>query len=82
MGNICFADNHTERLGNFYPQLTTYEPAGSDIGPQKDNIFAAEFADNPYGPEAAADAWLVITKAANPSGFSCKEDYDSLLRRP
>ena len=80
VGYVCFNDNHTERLGNFYPQLTTFESANSSLGPQKDNIFAAEFEGNPNGNEAEADAWLVIARAANPNGTQISESYDKLLR--
>ena len=59
VGNICFNDNHMEQLGNFYPQLTTFEEAATLEGPQKDCIFAAEFT-HPNGNRAAADAWLVV----------------------
>ncbi len=69
VGNVCFNDNHMETLGNFYPQLTTFEPANTPLGPQKDNIFAAEFEDNPNGNEASADAWLVICRSAHSFGF-------------
>ena len=68
-----------ERLGNFYPQLTTFESANSSLGPQKDNIFAAEFEDNPSGTQAEADAWLVICRSANPDGIHISPVYDLLL---
>ncbi|MHC4415122.1 MAG: type II secretion system protein [Planctomycetota bacterium] len=79
VGNICFNDNHLEMLGSFYPQLTTYEPANSVLGPQKDNIFAAEFDDNPNGNEASADAWLVIARKAFADGHRIAVAYDKLL---
>lgn len=79
VGYVCFNDNHTERLGNFYPQLTTFESANSPLGPQKDNIFAAEFDDNPNGAQAEADAWLVICRSANPDGIHISPVYDLLL---
>jgi hypothetical protein len=79
VGNICFNDNHVEVLEHFYPQLTTFEPSNSDTGPQKDNIFAAEFDDHPNGPEAEADAWLVICRSAQPDGLSVAESFDKLL---
>ena len=60
VGNICFNDNHMEQLGNFYPQLTTYEDPYTLAPPAKDCIFAAEFT-HPNGARAAADAWLVIS---------------------
>ncbi len=76
VGNICFSDNHMEILENFYPQLTTYERAGGSLGPQKDNIFAAEF-DSPRGKEAAADAWLAV--ALTNDGDQVDETFDELL---
>ncbi len=79
VGYVCFNDNHTERLGNFYPQLTTFESASSQRGPQKDNIFAAEF-PHINGNEAEADAWLVIARSAHPNGLQISESYDYLLR--
>ncbi|MHC4413998.1 MAG: type II secretion system protein [Planctomycetota bacterium] len=79
VGNVCFNDNHMETLGNFFPQLTTFEPANSSQGPQKDNIFAAEFEDNPNGNEASSDAWLVIARAAHSNGHQVSETYDKLL---
>ncbi len=78
--NICFNDNHMERLGHFYPQLTTYEDPGTPQGPQKDNIFAAEF-EHPNGNRAAADAWLVVCILSDPKdGFWVTPVYDSLIQ--
>ncbi len=81
-GNICFNDNHTELLEHFFPQLTTYEPSNSSTGPQKDNIFAAEFDEenHPNGPEAVADAWLVICRSVLPNGDGVTEVFDKLLQ--
>ena len=76
VGNVGFNDNHVERLGHFFPQLTTYEEANSSLGPQKDNIFAAEFTGNPNGAEASADAWLVINISAHEDGHSVVPLYD------
>ncbi len=36
VGNICFNDNHMEQLGNFFPQLTTFEEAATLAGPLLD----------------------------------------------
>lgn len=66
VGNICFNDNHMEQLGNFYPQLTTYEDPYTLAPPEKDCIFAAEFT-HPQNPKAAADAWLVIAFLSDPN---------------
>ncbi len=75
VGNICFNDNHMEQLGNFFPQLTTFEEAATPEGPQKDCIFAAEF-EHPLGNAAAADAWLVVSIFANPTGDSVIAVFD------
>jgi hypothetical protein len=45
-------------------------------GPVPDNIFAAEF-PHPLGPEAAADAFLVICVGAD--AVSVEEVHDPLL---
>ncbi|MEE8154373.1 MAG: hypothetical protein V3T53_05380 [Phycisphaerales bacterium] len=60
VGNICFADNHTEMLDTFFPEGLTFDDGS---GAKLDNIFAAEF-DHPNGSQAAADAFLVICTAA------------------
>jgi prepilin-type N-terminal cleavage/methylation domain-containing protein len=79
VGNVCFSDNHTERIRNFYPSQTTYEPINGSTGPVKDNIFAAEFQDHPDGARAAPDAWLVISIYASQDGQWVLEQYDALL---
>ncbi len=75
VGTIAFADNHTETLRTFYPQLTAYQSSGSD-GAIKDNIFSADF-DHPHGPQAAADAFLCIYTGA--TQFTVDDVYDPLL---
>lgn len=75
VGNICFNDNHMEQLGNFYPQLTTFEDPFSLAPPAKDCIFAAEFT-HPENPKAAADAWLVISILATEDGLAVTPVYD------
>ncbi len=80
VGNICFADNHTEQVQNFFPALTTYEAINGAGGPVKDNIYAAEFEDHPTDPRAAPDAWLVISIFANNSGVWVAEQYDALIQ--
>ncbi|MCZ6850993.1 MAG: prepilin-type N-terminal cleavage/methylation domain-containing protein [Planctomycetota bacterium] len=75
VGNICFNDNHMEQLGNFYPQLTTFEDPYNFAPPAKDCIFAAEFT-HPENPKAAADAWLVISILATEDGFAVTPVYD------
>jgi hypothetical protein len=79
VGNICFADNHTDRIENFYPAQTTYEPINGSTGPVKDNIYAAEFEDHPQGARGAPDAWLVISIYASQDGNWVLEQYDALL---
>jgi prepilin-type N-terminal cleavage/methylation domain-containing protein len=77
-GNMCFNDNHTEVLKYFFPQLTTFEPANSSGGPQKDNIFSAEFTDHPNGAYAEADAFVIFMR---PSILcdSASPNWDKLL---
>ena len=75
VGNVIFADNHLERLENFYPLQTTYDPKDGS-GFQKDNIFAAEFDEFEPDGRAAPDAWLVISTVAAPDGDSVQADYD------
>ncbi len=76
VGNICFNDNHMESLGNFYPQLTTFEDPYTLEPPQKDCIFASEFT-HPNGHQAAADAWLVVSIFATSTGYSVIPVYDA-----
>jgi prepilin-type N-terminal cleavage/methylation domain-containing protein len=80
VGNICFNDNHAETLNTFYPGVTTYEPLDA-VSAVKDNIYRAEFNDydNLGGPQASADAWLVLSTAAASNGNSVTVVYDELL---
>ena len=78
IGNIVFADNHTDQIENFYPAQTTYEPIDGSSGPLKDNIFDYEF-EHPTDPRAASDAWLVISIFASFEGDWVLEQYDALL---
>ncbi len=75
VGTIAFADNHTETLQTFYPQLTAYQSPSRDRA-IKDNIFSADF-DHPHGPQAAADAFLCIYTGA--TQFTVDDVYDPLL---
>lgn len=72
VGNICFADNHTEILDTFFPEGLTFDDGS---GAKPDNIFAAEF-DHPNGNQAAADAFLVICTAA--TQYTVTDVYDPL----
>ncbi|MEE9296362.1 MAG: hypothetical protein V3W34_15565 [Phycisphaerae bacterium] len=72
VGNICFADNHTEILDTFFPEGLTFDDGS---GAKPDNIFAAEF-DHPNGNQAAADAFLVICTAA--TRYTVTDVYDPL----
>ncbi len=79
VGNICFMDNHVAgNLDNFYPQVTSYEPANG-TQEAKDNIFDAEFEDHVEHRHASADAFLVICTSADPSGFWVANHYDALI---
>ncbi len=72
VGNICFADNHTEILDTFFPEGLTFDDGS---GAKPDNIFAAEF-DHPNGNQAADDAFLVICTAA--TQYTVTDVYDPL----
>jgi prepilin-type N-terminal cleavage/methylation domain-containing protein len=75
-GNICFNDNHTETLNNFFPPQTTYEPLDGPA-PQPDNIFAAEFSDyDGANGEASGDAFLVICISS--TEMTVDQRYDPL----
>ena len=75
VGNVCFDDNHTERIENFYPPQTTFESSEEVGGPLKDNIFAAD-STHPMGPHAAADAFLAVYIAADQ--WSVEDVYDPI----
>ena len=79
VGNIVFADNHTDQILNFFPAQTTYEDLNAP-GPVKDNIFAAEFGLSPgdHDSIALADAFLVISVFASEDGRWVTVDYDAL----
>lgn len=76
-GNICFSDHHLEFVRTFFP-VTAPFALGAD-GNQGDNIFRADDDRHPGGPEAGADAWLVIVRSAHPDGNQVSETYDRLL---
>ena len=81
VGNVVFMDNHViSNLDNFYPQVTSYEPADG-TGEVKDNIFDCEFEDHLEHRHASADAFLVICTSADPNGFWVANRYDSLTER-
>ncbi len=82
IGNVVFADNHTDQIMNFFPAQTTFEDAEGEGGPVKDNIYRAEFGDEPDQNEskALADAWLVISKVADQSGDYVIESNDFPLQ--
>ncbi len=70
IGNIVFADNHTDQVMNFYPAQTTFEDPDGGGGPVKDNIYRAEFGPEPDEEEsmAMADAWMLIYTLADDGG--------------
>ena len=77
-GNICFNDNHTETLNNFFPSQTAYEPMNG-AAPEHDNIFAAEFTDfDAANGEASGDAFLVICTGSDDLGMTVEQVYDPL----
>jgi prepilin-type N-terminal cleavage/methylation domain-containing protein len=79
VGNICFADNHTGQIENFYPAQTTYEAIDSSGGPVKDNIFASEFGDSARDGMRLSDSFLVISIYASSDGQWVLPRYDHLL---
>jgi prepilin-type N-terminal cleavage/methylation domain-containing protein/prepilin-type processing-associated H-X9-DG protein len=68
VGNIAFADNHTETVQTFFPSLVTYEPNIPNGQLTRDNIFRGEFNDfggNPDGTYtnlASGDSFLAMTR--------------------
>jgi len=67
VGNLVFADNHTDIAQTFYPSLVSYEPQEANGQLEKDNIFAHEFTDFAGNGQQSGDCWLQMTKTA-PSG--------------
>jgi prepilin-type N-terminal cleavage/methylation domain-containing protein len=63
VGNIVFADNHTEVAETFYPSLVSYEPQTSDGRLTKDNIFNCEFFDLDDVGHLSGDAYLLMCLA-------------------
>ncbi len=81
VGNVCFADNHMERISNFFPALTTYEPINATSGPVKDNIYKAEFTDAGSHAHASGDAFLCVSIFATQNDpLQVFDTYDSLLQ--
>ena len=77
LGNIVFSDNHTETIENFFPTLTSYERIDSVSGAKKDNIFSFEN-DDPNGPMAGGDAWLVMSIEPH-TEYTASPIYDFLV---
>lgn len=79
VGNVCFADNHTDTIESFFPVLASHD-MGNNTGKKKDNIYSAEFPSGPTGDtkESAADAWLTITIAPH-TEFNVVPIWDPLL---
>ena len=76
VGNVVFADNHTETVSSFFPSLVTYEPNTTTGQLTRDNIFRGEFNDfngDPgatYGNLASGDAYLAITRSVSTDSTS------------
>jgi prepilin-type N-terminal cleavage/methylation domain-containing protein len=79
VGNLCFADNHTDTIESFFPVLASHD-MGNNTGKKKDNIFSAEFPSGPSGDtkESASDNWLTITLPVH-SEFNVNPIWDPLL---
>ena len=80
IGNICFSDNHTDQIENFYPAQTTYEATDSSDGPIKDNIFAAEFGQNFNEGRTLSDSWMNISIYASSNGDWVLDRHDALIQ--
>ncbi len=78
VGHVCFNDNHTDTLNNFYAPLCVYYPQNA-IAQTRDNIYAAEFNDYPsFGSfQGSNDAWMGMSTAATANG--CTARWDALL---
>jgi hypothetical protein len=81
VGNVVFADNHTDTINNFFPTQVSYLPQNA-IAIQKDNIFSnweqqAGTTDFPPSGEASKDIWLVCAVAATQNDVD--EVYDELV---
>jgi prepilin-type N-terminal cleavage/methylation domain-containing protein len=67
VGNVVFADNHTERQSSFFPSLVSYEPNVPMGQLTRDNIFRAEFNDfggnagGTFGNLQSGDTFLAMT---------------------
>jgi prepilin-type N-terminal cleavage/methylation domain-containing protein len=61
VGNVVYADNHTDTVSSYTPPLVNYEPRqqGTVDEIQRDNIFQAEFTDFTE-PAESGDAWLCM----------------------
>ncbi len=80
VGHVCFNDNHTETLNNFYAALCVYYPQNT-IAQTRDNIYAAEFNDYPSTGsfQGSNDAWMGMSNAATTSGNNCTPRWDAPL---
>lgn len=80
VGNVVYNDNHTDTHNTFYPPNVSYEPIAFGAGPVKDNIFAADFGQNPDNPQydfneeftnfLSGDHWLGMTRTIFGTGGS------------
>ena len=77
VGNVAFMDNHAELVNNFFPKLTSYEPATADGSPTKDNIFNAEFTDFGASGQSSNDAYMVVSTAS--TDITVEAEYDELF---
>lgn len=72
VGNVCFADNHSESVTDFHTGTCAFEVDGNRV---KDNLFAAEFS-HPEGNQAAADSFLGVFIGS--TEFTVDPIYDAL----
>jgi prepilin-type N-terminal cleavage/methylation domain-containing protein len=61
VGNIVYADNHTDTVTTYFPPLVSYEPReqGSEDRLLRDNVFQAEF-DDFDEPRLSGDCYLLL----------------------
>jgi prepilin-type N-terminal cleavage/methylation domain-containing protein len=80
-GHVCFQDNHAESLVTFFAAGCSYLPSSgpNSLTPMKDNIYCAEFDDNPQGAQGSGDSWLTMNTAAAASGNAITPVWDPLI---
>jgi prepilin-type N-terminal cleavage/methylation domain-containing protein len=68
VGNVVYADNHTDIHNTFYPPAVVYEPASPTGQLQRDNMFAKEFGppeETMFTEWTSGDSYLAMYRAVN-----------------